>query len=74
MKPTVLALVGPTGAGKTRTAIALCDALRMASETPGTLMGLSVGKIQRGYRADFVLLNGELFPEAVFVGGKKEKE
>ena len=27
MKPTVLALVGPTGAGKTRTAIALCDAL-----------------------------------------------
>ena len=27
MKPTVLALVGPTGAGKTHTAIALCDAL-----------------------------------------------
>ena len=26
-KPTVLALVGPTGAGKTRTAIALCGAL-----------------------------------------------
>ncbi len=54
--------------------IPLCDALRMASETPGTLMGLSVGKIQKGYRADFVLLNGELFTEAVFVGGKKEKE
>jgi len=27
MKPTVLALVGPTGVGKTRTAIALCGAL-----------------------------------------------
>ena len=27
MKPTVLALVGPTGVGKTRTAIALCRAL-----------------------------------------------
>ena len=52
--------------------IPLCDALRMASETPGALMGLPVGKIQKGYRADFVLLNGELFPEAVFVGGTKE--
>lgn len=27
MKPTILALVGPTGSGKTKTAIAICDAL-----------------------------------------------
>lgn len=27
MKPTILALVGPTGSGKTKTAIALCEAL-----------------------------------------------
>ena len=27
MKPTILALVGPTGSGKTKTAIAICEAL-----------------------------------------------
>ena len=35
------------------------DAVKMASETPATLMGLNKGKIAVGYDADFIIVDGE---------------
>ena len=45
-KPTVLALVGPTGAGKTRTAIALCGALNaeiVSMDSMQVYRGMDIG-------------------------------
>ena len=35
------------------------DAVKMASETPATLMGLNKGKIEVGYDADFIIVDDE---------------
>ena len=35
------------------------DSVRMASETPAKMMGLNKGKIEPGYDADFIIVDGE---------------
>jgi N-acetylglucosamine-6-phosphate deacetylase len=49
----------------------ICDALRMASEVPARLLGLSdMGRIAPGSLADLVFLDRELQVEATIVGGQ----
>lgn len=45
------------------------DAVRMASQTPAELLGVKKGKIEVGYDADLLILNGDEI-ETVIIGGK----
>ena len=47
------------------------DAFRMASETPAAYLNISKGKIEVGYDADFLVLDENLTPVKVFIGGKE---
>lgn len=49
------------------------EAVKMATETPATLLGLQnrKGRVEEGYDADLVLLDGDLNVVKVFVGGEE---
>ena len=47
------------------------DALKMASETPANCIGVKKGRIQKGYDADFIVLDDSLNVVSTFVRGKK---
>lgn len=47
------------------------DALKMASETPANCIGVKKGRIEKGYDADFIVLNDSLNVISTFVRGKK---
>lgn len=49
--------------------IPLPDALRMASTTPATVLGLRKGRIAPGYDADLAVLDADLQPVATLVAG-----
>jgi N-acetylglucosamine-6-phosphate deacetylase len=53
--------------------VPLPEAVRMASLTPARILGIEgdVGSIERGKRADFVVLDRELNVKGVYVGGEK---
>ena len=46
------------------------DAVRMASQTPAEMLGVSKGKIAEGFDADLLILDDELNLETVIIGGK----
>jgi len=46
------------------------EAVKMATETPATHLGLNKGRIAVGYDADLVILDDELNPDTVIIGGK----
>lgn len=54
--------------------IPLESALRAATINPAKAAGLfdEVGSITEGKRADILVLNGDLQPEAIFIGGNKQ--
>jgi len=47
------------------------DAFRMASETPANCIGVKKGRIEKGYDADFIVLDDGLNVLSTFVKGKK---
>lgn len=56
------------------TGLNLKDIIRMTSLNQAQSLGLqNLGKIERGYLADIVLLNKKFMPKHVFVGGKMIK-
>ena len=46
------------------------DAIRMATETPAGLLGIKKGRVEAGYDADILLVDGDLDIRAVMIGGK----
>lgn len=46
------------------------EAVRMASRTPADLLGLKKGRIEIGYDADILLVDGDLEINTVIIGGK----
>lgn len=46
------------------------EAFRMASQTPAELLGLNKGRLEAGYDADILILNDDLTPYKVVIGGK----
>lgn len=50
--------------------IKLEDALRAATYNPSKLLSLPCGRIERGFRADFVLIDENLNVKEVYVGGE----
>jgi N-acetylglucosamine-6-phosphate deacetylase len=53
--------------------VPLPEAVRMATLTPARILGIDkeVGSLERGKRADFVVLDRELNVRGVYVGGEK---
>ncbi len=52
--------------------VSIPDALRMASEIPARILGLSTkGSLQVGYDADIVLFDKKMHVQDTFVGGRK---
>ena len=45
------------------------DAVKMASENPAKMMGLNKGKIESGYDADLIIVDGEFNLKYVVRGG-----
>jgi len=50
--------------------IKLEDALRIATSNPAGLLKLDCGKIKKGFKANFMLLDSELNVKEVYVGGE----
>lgn len=48
------------------------EAFRMASTTPATLLGVKKGKIEPGYDADILIVNDDLEPYRVIIGGEMQ--
>ena len=46
------------------------DAFKMASQTPGEMLGLNKGKLAVGYDADFVVVDDQLAVQKTIIGGK----
>lgn len=46
------------------------DAVKMASETPANLLGIKKGRIECGYDADLLIVDGELNLKTVIIGGE----
>lgn len=46
------------------------DAVKMATTTPASLLGINKGKIEVGYDADLMILDDDLDIESVIVGGE----
>lgn len=47
------------------------DAVKMATETPAALLGVKKGKIAPGYDADLLVMNPDLTPKEVYIGGRR---
>ena len=50
--------------------IPFVDAVKMASETPATMLGVNKGKIEIGYDADLLIIDDNLNIETVIIGGE----
>lgn len=46
------------------------EAVKMATETPATSLGLNKGRVEEGFDADLIVLNSDLTPHTVIIGGK----
>ena len=46
------------------------EAFKMATETPAELLGLNKGRLEAGYDADILILNEDLTPYKVVIGGE----
>lgn len=46
------------------------DAVKMASETPANMLDIKKGRIESGYDADLLIVDGELNLKSVIIGGK----
>ena len=46
------------------------DAVKMATETPANMLGLKKGRIEKGYDADLLIVDGEINIKTVIIGGK----
>lgn len=50
--------------------IPLCDAIKMATQTPAELLGLNKGVIEKGYDADLIVIDNELNIVHTIIGGE----
>ena len=46
------------------------EAVKMATETPATSLGLNKGRVEQGFDADLLILNPDLSINTVIIGGK----